>query len=477
MDTSQPSKFRKALRKLALTLPPLRRIVEQRDAYALQSRELRGQLAELQETSRGLEKQIGALHTQNVDLHTQLGTSRTTNNALQAQIGELESRIGVLRTEIKLEGTRIHELAGLLNWPAILDDCERNNGFAELLRLTQLWSRHGLQMPCSRNGTVKSNGKHTSAAWQVLNRKNLDQLPSDGYRNFKRTIALNYFTFAVQAGDPQIRSLEAKLDPASIERCWRLVQSLPNDPGSGLPDQLHYRYLVILLWTYTCQIDQQKCLDRLKEPAEGNPLLVPIDGQVASQDLANSVIEYYSMREGVAFERCRRVLEIGGGYGRNAHVILELHPDIQYTMVDIPPALYLAQRYLSSQFRDRPIFRVRDFASYEEVQDELEQSSVVFLLPHQLAMMPDRQFDLTLNISSFGEMTMEEIDYYFAEIDRATNGHLYTKQWMQSKNPFDRLMLAEADYPLRPHWRKVYSRACAVQSDFFEALYDIGDRA
>ena len=55
-----------------------------------------------------------------------------------------------------------------------------------------------------------------------------------------------------------------------------------------------------------------------------------------------------------------------------------------------------------------------------------------------------------------------------------TRGHFYTKQWIQSKNPFDKLVLTEADYPVRPHWRKVYSRPCAVQSQFFEALYDIG---
>ena len=136
----------------------------------------------------------------------------------------------------------------------------------------------------------------------MLNRKNLDQLLFDGYRNFKRTIALNYFTFPVQAGDPQIASLEARLDRADVEGCWNLARSLPDDPGSDLPDQLHYRYVVLLLWSYARQVDRRKYLDRLKEPLEGNPMLVPVEGQNASQDLANSLIEYYSIGEGVAFE-------------------------------------------------------------------------------------------------------------------------------------------------------------------------------
>jgi putative sugar O-methyltransferase len=473
METDQPSKSRKALRKLALTLPPLRRIVQERDAYALQARKLHGQV-------RQLTWKLTDLRMQNVGLQTQLGTLHGTNDGLQTQLdalhtNALQASVGAFHSEINLEGAAINEISGLLNWPAIMDDCERNNGFTELLRLIQLWSRHGLRAARGGNGTVHS--KQTSAAWQLLNRKNLDQLLREGHRNFKRTIALNYFTFPVQAGDPQIASLEAKLDPVDIEGCWRLAQTLPNDPNFDLPDQLHYRYVVLLLWTYARRIDHQKYLDRLKEPAEGNPVLVPVDGQSASQDIANSVIEYYSMREGVAFESCRRVLEIGAGYGRNAQVILELHPNIQYTIIDIPPALYIAQRYLSTLFRDRPIFRVSDFTSYKEVQDEMEHSSIVFLLPHQMALLPDRHFNLTLNISSFGELTREEIDYYFVEVDRVTEGYLYTKQWMQSKNPFDGLVLMEADYPVRPHWKKIYSRACAVQSNFFEALYNVGDHA
>jgi putative sugar O-methyltransferase len=436
-----------------------------------------GSLSEgLQVWIEEFQAKVEKLRSQNAELQTQLGTLYATKQDQQVQIEELEARIGKLHSEIKLEGMGINEIAGLLNWPGILDDRDRNNGFTELLRQTKLCSAHRPSRPRRGKGAA-DDGKSTSSAWQLLNRKNLDQLLFDGYRNFKRTIALNYFTFPVQAGDPQIASLEAKLDRAEVERCWNLANSLPDDPSSNLSDQLHYRYIVLLLWNYARQLDREKYLDRLKEPIEGNPMLVPAGGQNASQDLANSLIEYYSIREGVAFERCKRVLEIGGGYGRNAYVIMELHPGIQYTMVDIPPALYVAQRYLSSVFGRRRVFPVREFAAYEEIQDELEQSSIVFLLPHQLAKMPDRRFDLTLNISSFGEMTREEIDYYFAEMQRVSRGHLYTKQWIQSKNPFDNLVLTEADYPVRPHWRKVYSRPCNVQSNFFEALYDIGGHA
>ena len=86
-------------------------------------------------------------------------------------------------------------------------------------------------------------------------------------------------------------------------------------------------------------------------------------------------------------------------------------------------------------------------------------------------------FDLALNISSFGEMTKDQIDYYFGEVDRVTRGHFYMKQWIQSRNPFDGLVLTENDYPVRPNWQKLFSRTCAIQSDFFESLYRVaGDK-
>lgn len=420
-------------------------------------RELRGQL---------IGTPIAAVRASNRHLHARLEDMR-------GRVARSEQMNGRLRSEIQVDGMAINEIAGLLNWPEILDDQARNNGFLELLRQFRLLLSHE---PAASVGAAGATSRPISQAWQLLNRKNLDQLLSHGYDNFKRTLALNYFTFPIQAGDPQIAALEAKLRPGEVSRCWQLARQLRDDPMFHLKDQLHYRYLVLLLWAYARSIDTHGHLDRLNEPAEGNPILVPEGDQQASQDLANSLLEYYAMAEGVAFDRAETVLEIGGGYGRNAYVVLNLNPRIRYVLVDIPPALYVAQRYLSAVFPERTIFRVREFTDFERVRDEMEASSIVFMLPHQLAMLPPDYFDLVINISSFGEMTREQIEYYFTEIDRVGRGHFYMKQWLKSQNPFDSLVLTPQDYPLLPHWRTVFSRTCPVQTEFFEALHEVGNR-
>ncbi len=355
-------------------------------------------------------------------------------------------------------------VAGLLNWPEINDQHERLNGFGELLRL--------MRLSALATGPLAD----ISSAWEVLSQKHFDQLLRNGYCNFKRTVGCNYFNFLVQIGDPQIAFLEAALDPAVCLSVNAAARSMPNDPNLDLPDQACYRYFVLLLWTYARRLDSAGYLDQIDEPGEGNPIAIEVNGRRVSSDLLNSILEYYSIGEAADFPNCRRVLEIGGGYGRSAYSILRLNPQIQYTLVDIPPALFLAQRYLSSVFDDKSVFRARHFDNFDDVKSEMEKCALIFLLPHQLHLLTNYRFDLTINISSFGEMQKQMIDKYFDEIDRLTQGIFYTKQWKVSKNPFDGIEVTEHDYPVREGWELLFQRDARVQAEFFEAAYRIGDR-
>jgi len=424
-------------------------------------------LAEDSEQASSLRQRNGELIEYNCQL-------KYANEVLRYQLRELRRESGrdgpqfsYPQSDRSFTKQEADALVGLLNWSEMSDQVEREQGYDELIRIMHLFLSHQYR----RDETTDDQ---PSSAWKLLNRKNLDQLVRDGFRRFKRTVALNYFTFPIQGGDPQITELEALLDESECIRLQAVAKSLPDDPEFALREQWPFRYHLLLLSAYAQKRDTQGLLGRLEEPTEGSPVTVNIGGRRMSQDLVNSVLEYYSIAEGKAIDSARRVLEIGGGYGRDAFVLLQALPRIQYVMLDIPPAIYIAQRYLSSVFRDRPMFRVTDFTDFATVRDEFEAASIAFLLPHQFSLLPKKYFDLTINISSFGEMTRDQIRRYFAEIDRVTAGQFYTKQWCESRNPFDKLHLRERDYPVNPHWRKLYSRPCAAQASFFEALYDVG---
>lgn len=319
-----------------------------------------------------------------------------------------------------------------------------------------------------------------SEMWMELNRRNLDQLETNGYENFKRTIATNYFTWVSGFRDPNLSSqtlyLLKHISPVSIPGI--AVRAFFTEQHALFSKRWSQQYnlLTRLLWAYASTLDREQALAQLAEPEEGNPPRVYDRGKLISQDLANSFIEFNAMTSGIpAPGAVKTILELGAGYGRTAFVFLRLMPHIRYIIADIPPALYVAERYLSSQFSQRRIFKFRKFSRYADISDEFENAEIALLLPHQLELLPDKTADLFVNISSLHEMRLDQIDYYFRQIDRLTRQYFYFKQWKVSQNSLDHLKLGEKDYPIPQHWSPIYWRECRVQTYFFEALLALED--
>ncbi|MDG2375376.1 MAG: putative sugar O-methyltransferase [Woeseiaceae bacterium] len=315
-----------------------------------------------------------------------------------------------------------------------------------------------------------------SKYWEELNRKNLQQLVESRYENFKRTVARNYFTWIVNPFNKQIRFLMSQAGPWQSIRYLMKALFAPRHDYFKKRHTIHYNLLTKLLWEYVEKHDDENLLDKLIEPAEGNPLDVRQNGRLISQDLANSVLEYKAILHREVDRRdVKTVLELGPGYGRTAYIFLALQPDCRYILVDIPPALYLAQRYLTAVFPDRRVFPFRPIESFENVADEFNNSSIIFLTPNQLELLPDNATDLFINISSLHEMRMDQIRYYFSEVERLTRRYFYFKQWKETTVPFENNTVREADYPVGEHWQLINRQQCEVQHKFFEALYKLPD--
>jgi putative sugar O-methyltransferase len=306
-----------------------------------------------------------------------------------------------------------------------------------------------------------------SSYWNELNRRHTERLAASGFGNFKRTLAKDYFTWMrVLPWDSQIRFLISRL-PASA--------TLRSAVGAFVPlkhDHIPFaegtalNFLTRLLWEYASR-QMPGELDDLAEPQVGNPPVIRNQGRSISQDLANSVLEYRSFADVAKGIVC----ELGGGYGRTAFVTASLAPLKKYIMVDIPPALAVAQEYLSTVFADRRHFAFRPFSSFAEIQDEFEAADFAYLLPHQLTLLPADYVDLFVNISSLHEMRLDQIEHYLREIFRVVKpgGHFYLKAWKVSNNPIEKIVVHEADYPL-DNWDVAFRRTAAVQTRFFETL-------
>ncbi|MEM0134465.1 MAG: hypothetical protein QXU18_04460, partial [Thermoplasmatales archaeon] len=100
-----------------------------------------------------------------------------------------------------------------------------------------------------------------------------------------------------------------------------------------------------------------------------------------------------------------------------------------------------------------------------------------FLTPNQLEMLPADSTDLFINISSLHEMRLDQIIYYFKQIDRLTKGFFYFKQWKVSTIPYENIVIKEDEYPIPTKWKRIYHRDCIFPSLFFEAMYEIKNKS
>lgn len=274
-----------------------------------------------------------------------------------------------------------------------------------------------------------------SQFWADLNAEHLMQLETEGYDNFKRTIAKNYFWWSGYDHEKRLRSL---ISPVSSIRAYLNAVLSPE-----FPKFLHYKIFTYLLYEYA-----KDEIKDLEENKIGNPIRTYINKKLISQELINSALEYKSISERIEINKVSSIMEIGSGYGRTAYVFLKRHPNIEYTCIDLPPALWTCQKYLTGEF---------------------PSSKLKFLLPHEIEKIPDNSIDLTINISSFQEMTKEQIENYFEQIER-TSKSLYIKEWIEGQVEGK---IKRDEYPVGKSWRVLFDREIEYQQRFFEALYKV----
>jgi putative sugar O-methyltransferase len=167
------------------------------------------------------------------------------------------------------------------------------------------------------------------------------------------------------------------------------------------------------------------------------------------------------------------VIELGAGYGRDAYAILATTPNVKYVIVDIPPALWVAETYLRHQFPGRRIFPYRAFTEFSEIEAEFLECDIAFFLSTQITLLPAGIADLGMNISSLHEMRLGQIAFYLSQFDRLLKdeGVFYLKQWKRAVVPFENTVIRQEDYPIPASWRCELSREAPIQTRFFEARY------
>ncbi len=321
-----------------------------------------------------------------------------------------------------------------------------------------------------------------SPFWRELNATHIKQLEQWGISQFKRTVNTKYFnwTFLGILAHQFIPVAMYWLRHPDFSIFRASFPGYDQPSGKGITAfnpfmAFFYKVYVGMLANWTRNHDKEGFLQTIEEPLVGNPWRIQYKGNWISQDLCNSIFELYSaLNFQMPKQSSLNIAELGAGYGRLAYVFLKTVPQASYTIIDIPPALFVSQEYLSAIFPEEKIFKYRQFSSYDEVKAEFESSRIRFLMAHQIELLPPKQFDLFINISSLHEMTQEQITTFLHQIDRTTKGDFYTKQWRQSRaGQANNFVLREGEYPIPKTWQEIWHRHHPIQRMFFDALYKV----
>jgi putative sugar O-methyltransferase len=322
---------------------------------------------------------------------------------------------------------------------------------------------------------------HPSKLWERLARQHAREIDKYGLGQLKKTLGMRYFNFALpgiiaQSLLPALRGwLRRPTGNPLAARMAEDRQAPPELKYAGAFGKLYAVY-VELLYDQTASHDSERLLEEVDDPAFGGPHLVRLSsGKTTSQDLCNSIYEFYSvMRGNGAIGVDRPIIELGAGYGRLAYIFLRARPGCKYWIVDLPPALYASQQYLSTVLPERKVFAFRHFEHYREVAAEVEKADICFFSANQIRLLPDKVTGAFIAVSNLHEMRREQIELYFNEVDRLTRGVFYSKQWLSSRTTKEEgFVLRQGEYPVKSTWQTLYDERHPFQTWFFHALYAI----
>ena len=317
-----------------------------------------------------------------------------------------------------------------------------------------------------------------SPFWERLGRLHSQELEHFGIHNFKRTVNLRYFNwglfglFAHQflpLAANWLKSRNFRVFSAYIANNNDGPRELAFNPLSGRI----YAIICAMLFERTRRQDPLHLLESYVEPAYGNPYVVRAIDRDFTQDACNSVHEFYASTRELSNLSDKTVLEIGAGYGRLAHLFLSMNHGLKYWIIDIKPAIDVSQDYLTKTLPQRKIFGYRPFTNFDQVRGEVMDADVCFFTADQTELLPDRSADLVICISNLHEMSRQQIDFYYDQIDRLCRGYFYSKQWVKSIANENGFTIRRDEYPIKPFWHQMFNERHDIQSWFFHSLHKI----
>ena len=317
--------------------------------------------------------------------------------------------------------------------------------------------------------TDSHNFNKYSPYWNHLAQGHIKLLKENGIENFKQTIERFHYwgegnfgsKFLQPIWDNEITILH---NPKELQKKHEFCSE---------QESLEYNKANLILLNYLVNSGYKKYLKQLQEKNFGNPILFNYENENYSHSLLNSIFEIDVIKKNITFKENNSILEIGAGSGRICSALLQIEKNLNYTIADIAPTLYVAQTNLSNFFKEKKIFKYRKFNNFEEIEKEFISSDIRFLLPEQIKLIPNKFFNLSIAVDCLHEFNKNQVEEYFNEFNRLSKSFYFKCQNTQSAIFEKKEKYNISNYPVKNNWEKKMHEKCFIPNGYFQAFYKI----
>jgi len=177
-------------------------------------------------------------------------------------------------------------------------------------------------------------------------------------------------------------------------------------------------------WLISTLSDADRILEQIEDSKEGNPNGFKINGRFYTLSFLKEAMQIFFIEKKIKIKELEVALELGSGTGLKASTFLKVNPKLTYIIIDIPPALYVAQQYLISQkYKVLKYEDVKKITSLKEIN--YKKFNVICLAPWMLDSLRSISVDIFINVHSFQEMEPWLVKNYLEKILPITNKYVY----------------------------------------------------
>ena len=317
-----------------------------------------------------------------------------------------------------------------------------------------------------------------SNQWHIYNISHYKTLAENDPQKFGTTIFGHYHNF-FYLDRSLLKNLYRFINHKKVQKIKTNI--LKTHEGLNLNEIINHNYLLLLLFYNLKKTKYFKFIKLLKNKTYlnyGNPY-IEIDNLKITSDKIISLFDLEYI-EKLGNLKKKNILEIGAGSGRTSDCVMSVRNCSQYTICDIPPAIFLSYKRLRSSFPQKKITLLIDENDPKKLIKKIKSSDISFIFPHQLELITEKFYDITIAIDCLHEMDHETLKYYFKNISLISN-KVYFSIWKKVKNWYsggflkktEKLDFDDNDYPIPKKWRLKIKKELRFPSSFYGVGYTI----